>query len=57
MRAVRVLDDLLVLPLSTAFAAPYRSPNQATGDGSPRNKDAPEMPGIPARLNLARVDD
>ena len=57
MRVVRIFDDLFVPSLPTAIAAPHCSPNQATGDGSLRNKYKPEMPGIPARLHLACADD
>ena len=47
--AIGMLDEFFVGPTSPTAAPPYRSPNEPTGDRSPRDDDSPKMPGIDPR--------
>jgi hypothetical protein len=48
--AIRITENLFVHPTSASIAPPNRSPNQSTGNCSPRNEYPPELPGIGPRL-------
>ena len=43
---IRILDEFFVPPAPPTVAPPYHSPNEPTGNRSPRNDYPPEMPGI-----------
>ena len=46
---IRIFNEFFVHPAASTIAPPYRSPNEPTGDRSPRNDYPPEMPGIRPR--------
>ena len=53
---IRILDEFLVCPASPTVAPPYHSPNEPTGNRSPRTDYPPEMPGIRPPLSQIGAD-